>query len=141
MTRIPACDARARVSGIAARSSSRYITATLAPTNRKGRPSITNWLPRVRTNEAGSGRSFEGPRPRKKKNAAPTANASATVAITFLTIKRTIGPLGHIGPKQIGGRLPWVRQSDEAHNRTDGPDYNKEVEEREDAKHQTAVFG
>jgi hypothetical protein len=46
---------------------------------------------------------------------------------------RTYLPIGPI-------TSPWARQPDEAHDRADRPQQNKEIKEGQNAKYQAAVF-
>src|SRR5207249_5939884 len=86
-TLIPDCAARARVSGILARSSSRYITATFAPTNRNGLPSTTKRIPSVATN-CGRARPLTPPQLESKKETAALATSTdAAITNAFLRME------------------------------------------------------
>jgi hypothetical protein len=100
----------------------------LAPTKRKGRPAITNRLPRVRTNKFG-----RAPLPVRpwqlNKKAAHTASVSTAIKRNLFVIKKTLTLIS----------LLWVCQSNKAHYRANRPEDDKQIEERQDIKRQTGV--
>src|SRR6476469_8473569 len=114
-TLIPACAAWRNVSGICARSSSRYITATFAPTKRKGRLPTKKRPPRCRTNALAGEFVATFGEATKKRTAALASNTSAATAISFLLIK----PLK-------SEPLIRVCQADETHNCADRAKHYKQ---------------
>src|SRR5262245_44514289 len=103
------------------RSSSRYITATFAPTNRNGFCPIMKRPPRWRTNLSRGVLGVEFGEATKTRTAALPIRSAAT-ASSFLFIK-----------------LSRIRHSDKTHNRTNRPEYYKQVEECANAQRHTEV--
>src|SRR2546427_4253736 len=119
---MPICAACRKVSSMCARSSSRYITATLAPTNRNGLRSITNRRPFVCTKPA---------RPRgierrqlaiAKKTAAPAIKVDAASRSCFLAMNPGTND------------LPRAGQTDKSHDGASSGKNCKQVKEAQNGK-------
>src|SRR5205807_5901288 len=117
------------VSGMRARSASRYITATLAPTKRKTLPSSTRLAPCVRTNPAGPGEEFFSRRSRAKKTiAALKIAASAATTKIFFPICQVLRVFDKL---KVCRKLAWAGQANESHDGAKGCHHHKPVEESE----------
>src|SRR5829696_440987 len=105
------------------RSSSRYITATLAPTNRNGRCPITKRPPCWRTNRSPGGLEATLGDTKKRTAALPTRRSAATTS-SFLFIKASL----------ISDALSGTRHSNKAHDGTDSAQHHEEIEECSDSQ-------
>src|SRR5438876_2928262 len=137
-TRIPFWAATRMVSGMRARSSSRYITATFAPTKRKTLPSSTRLAPRVRTNPAGARAESFSRRSRARKTIAALkiAASAATTKILF--------PISQIlivfDKLKVCRKLAWAGQANESHDGAKGCHHHECVEKSEYGKDCGCVF-
>src|SRR5215208_1557111 len=105
-----------------ARSSSRYISATLAPTNRNGFCPTNKRPPRCRTNWSFALLLAAFGEATKKRPAALPTSSSAAITNSFLFINK------------INDHLSGIRHPHETHNRTNSPQHYKEVEECTDSE-------
>src|SRR5580765_2064507 len=103
------------------------MTATLAPTKRNGRPSITNRPAAVCTKPG---------RPRRalrqleiaNKTAAPAINASAAKRIRFLCMKLRCARLRRAARREACvPKLSWIRQPHKTHDRATRPQHHEKI--------------
>src|SRR5829696_9517342 len=102
-----------------ARSSSRYISATFAPTNRNGFCPTKKRPPRCRTNSSFAPLVATFGEATKRRTAALPTRSSAATINSFLFINNNLSGVCH---------------SDKTHNRTNGAQENEQVEECTDSE-------